>query len=169
MFWANVRRSGKLSLLVGGKWRAPKHLNICGGCLTLVRSVSTEAPSAASAAKQITRITHRESTHRVVEEEAQSKAQKILEYFPGTTNFKKATYATLTAGLAAFLVTSGIYIPNDETLILAAFLIVTRVLYVKLSAPITNLIDSTINVLYLSSFSYNRNRGQSCSPLAEPS
>lgn len=59
---------------------------------------------------------------------------------------KKATFATLTGGLTAFLVTKGIYIPNDETLILVAFLIVARVLYVKLSTPLANLIDSSIKV-----------------------
>ena len=59
---------------------------------------------------------------------------------------RKATYATLTGGLAAFLVSSGVYIPSDETLILAAFLIVTRVLYVKLAIPITKMIDSGIDV-----------------------
>lgn len=81
-----------------------------------------------------------------VEEEAKSKAQQILQYFPGSTNVRKATYATITGGITAFLVSSGIYIPNDETLIVAAFIIVVRVLYVKLSPLITNLIDSGINV-----------------------
>lgn len=87
---------------------------------------------------------------RIVEE-AKSKAQKILEYFPGETKMRKATYATLTGGLTAWLVANGIYIPNEETLIVVAFAIVTRVLYIKLRAPITNLIDSSINVSQLPS------------------
>jgi hypothetical protein len=59
---------------------------------------------------------------------------------------RKATYASLTGGLTAFLVANGIYIPNDETLILIAFIIVTRVLYVKLGTPVANLIDASISV-----------------------
>lgn len=59
---------------------------------------------------------------------------------------RKATYATLTGGLTAFLVANGIYIPNDETLILVSFLIVVRALYVKLGTPVANMIDASINV-----------------------
>jgi hypothetical protein len=69
-----------------------------------------------------------------------------LQLFPGATNLRKATYATVTGGITAFLVANGIYIPNDETLILAAFILVTRVLYVKIGGPLANLIDSSINV-----------------------
>lgn len=65
--------------------------------------------------------------------------------FPGDTNAKKATFATLTGGLMAFLVANNIYIPNDETLILAAFIIVVRTLYVKLGGPIADMIDAAIN------------------------
>lgn len=81
-----------------------------------------------------------------IEEEAQSRAQQILQYFPGSTIVRKAAYATITGGLVAFLVSNGIYIPNDETLILVAFALVVRVLYVKLSPLLTDLIDSGINV-----------------------
>ncbi len=59
---------------------------------------------------------------------------------------RKAAYATITGGLVSFLVANGIYIPNDETLILVAFALVVRVLYVKLSPLLTDLIDSGINV-----------------------
>lgn len=79
--------------------------------------------------------------------EAKSKAQKILEFFPGATPFRKATYATLTGGLTAFLVANGIYIPNDETLILVAFIVTSRFLYLKLATPITKLLDESINVV----------------------
>ncbi len=65
--------------------------------------------------------------------------------FPGDTNAKKAAYATLTGGLMAFLVANNIYIPNDETLILAAFTIVVRTLYVKLSGPLSDMIEAGIN------------------------
>jgi len=95
------------------------------------------SPSAASKPQQITT------------EEAKNRAHQILQYFPGDTLARKATYATLTGGLMAFLVANGIYIPNDETLILAAFVLVARALYVKLASPIAKLIDGNIGATRL--------------------
>lgn len=82
---------------------------------------------------------------QISREEAQGRAHQILQYFPGNTLARKATYATIVSGLTAFLVANGIYIPNDETLILAAFVIVSRFLYVKLSAPVAALLDGAID------------------------
>ncbi len=81
-----------------------------------------------------------------LEEEAQSKAKAILEMFPGDTLFKKSAYATLTGGLVSFLVSKGIYVPNEETLILVAFLIMSRLAYVKLAGPIGTLFETYITV-----------------------
>lgn len=66
--------------------------------------------------------------------------------FPGETLFKKSAYATLFGGAMSFLVSKGIYIPNEETLILVAFLIMSRLAYVKLADPIGSLFQSYINV-----------------------
>lgn len=82
---------------------------------------------------------------KISQEEARGRAQQILQYFPGSTLARKATYATITSGLTAFFVANGIYIPNDETLILVAFIIVSRVLYVKLGTPVAALIDGAID------------------------
>lgn len=60
--------------------------------------------------------------------------------------FKKTTYATLGSGVAAFLISKGIYIPNEETLVLVAFIIVVRGLFVKLSGPVTAYLDAEFNV-----------------------
>jgi len=65
---------------------------------------------------------------------------------PGENNFKKALYSALGGGATAGLIASNIYIPNEETLILIAFLIMSRLAYVKLSAPISSLFDSYVQV-----------------------
>lgn len=97
---------------------------------------SSSNPSAHAAAPE---------PQQISQEEARGRAQQILQYFPGNTLARKATYATITSGLTAFLVANGIYIPNDETLILVAFIIVSRVLYVKLGAPVAALLDGAID------------------------
>lgn len=66
--------------------------------------------------------------------------------FPGDSMFKKSAYATLFGGAMSFLVAKGIYIPNEETLILVAFMIMSRLAYVKLADPIGSLFESYINV-----------------------
>lgn len=65
---------------------------------------------------------------------------------PGDTAFSKTAYATIGTGLGAFLIAKGIYIPNDETLVLAAFAITIRALYTKLSGPVSEYLENSINV-----------------------
>lgn len=65
---------------------------------------------------------------------------------PGNSLLKKSAYTTLGGALTAALVASGIYIPNEETLILVAFLIMARLGYVKLATPIGSLFQSYIDV-----------------------
>lgn len=65
---------------------------------------------------------------------------------PGDTAFTKTAYATIGTGLGAFLIAKGIYIPNDETLVLAAFAITIRALYTKLSGPVSEYLENSINV-----------------------
>lgn len=66
---------------------------------------------------------------------------------PGDSLTKKSAYATLGGGLTAFLVSQGIYIPNEETLILVAFLIMARLAYVKLASPIGSMLQDYITEL----------------------
>lgn len=65
---------------------------------------------------------------------------------PGDTAFTKTAYATIGTGLGAFLISKGIYIPNDETLVLIAFAITMRALYNKLSGPVSEYLENSINV-----------------------
>lgn len=82
----------------------------------------------------------------MLEEQARGKAQALLEMLPGDSLFKKSAFATVSGGLTAFLVSQGIYVPNEETLILVAFLIMARLAYVKLASPIGSLFESYITV-----------------------
>lgn len=77
-----------------------------------------------------------------------SKKSLFLEMLPGENNFKKALYSVLGGGATAGLIASDIYIPNEETLILIAFLIMSRLAYVKLSAPISSLFESYVQVKF---------------------
>lgn len=65
---------------------------------------------------------------------------------PGETAFSKTAYATIGTGLGAFLIAKGIYIPNDETLVLLAFAITVRALYTKLSGPVSEYLENSIKV-----------------------
>ena len=77
--------------------------------------------------------------------EVQSRAQGLLAMLPGETAFSKTAYATIGAGLGAFLISKGIYVPNDETLVLVAFAITIRALYNKLSGPVSEYLENSIN------------------------
>ena len=79
-------------------------------------------------------------------EEANSRAKSLLALLPGDTAFTKTAYATIGTGLGAFLISKGIYIPNDETLVLAAFALTIRALYTKLSGPVSEYLEKSINV-----------------------
>ena len=82
----------------------------------------------------------------ITKEEANSRAKSLLAMLPGDTAFTKTAYATIGTGLGAFLIAKGIYIPNDETLVLAAFAITIRALYTKLSGPVSEYLENSINV-----------------------
>lgn len=82
----------------------------------------------------------------ISKEEANSRAKSLLAMLPGDTAFTKTAYATIGTGLGAFLIAKGIYIPNDETLVLAAFAITIRALYTKLSGPVSEYLENSINV-----------------------
>lgn len=82
----------------------------------------------------------------ITKEEANSRAKSLLAMLPGDTAFSKTAYATIGTGLGAFLIAKGIYIPNDETLVLAAFAITIRALYTKLSGPVSEYLENSISV-----------------------
>lgn len=78
--------------------------------------------------------------------QAASRAQALIDLLPGSTALTKTAYATIGTGLGAFLITKGIYIPNDETLVLVAFAFTIRALYNKLSGPLSSYLESSITV-----------------------
>jgi hypothetical protein len=79
--------------------------------------------------------------------QAASRAQALIDLLPGSTALTKTAYATIGTGLAAFLITKGIYVPNDETLVLIAFALTTRTLYTKLSGPLSSYLETSITVI----------------------
>ena len=78
--------------------------------------------------------------------QAASRAQALIDLLPGSTVLTKTAYATIGTGLGAFLITKGIYVPNDETLVLIAFALTIRTLYTKLSGPLSSYLESSITV-----------------------
>lgn len=79
--------------------------------------------------------------------QAASRAQAIIDLLPGSTAFSKTAYATIGTGLGAFLISKGIYVPNDETLVLIAFALTIRTLYNKLSGPLSSYLEASIAVI----------------------
>lgn len=102
-----------------------------------------------STANSKTNETSSSTSTPITKEEANSRAKSLLAMLPGDTAFSKTAYATIGTGLGAFLIAKGIYIPNDETLVLAAFAITIRALYNKLSGPVSEYLENSINVKYL--------------------
>lgn len=100
----------------------------------------------AKSATTTTSDTPNQQPPQITKAEAKSRAQNLLAILPGETAFTKTAYATIGTGLGAFLISKGIYIPNDETLVLVAFAITIRALYNKLSGPISEYLEASINV-----------------------
>ena len=76
--------------------------------------------------------------------------------------FSKTAYATLGTGLSAFLVSQGIYIPNEETLVLVAFVITVRALYNKLAGPMSDFLDASVQVKHLCKVTFFDDAHQFC-------
>merc|ERR1711964_971015 len=74
----------------------------------------------------------------------EAKATSIIDSLPGNSLISKATWGTLGAGLTAFGVSNELYVANDETVILAGFLIFATLLGRSVAKPYTNWADSTI-------------------------
>merc|ERR1712183_442201 len=74
----------------------------------------------------------------------EAKATSIIDSLPGNSLISKTTWVTLGAGLTAFGVSNELYVANDETVILAGFLIFATLLGRSVAKPYTNWADSTI-------------------------
>ena len=82
-----------------------------------------------------------------VDQKTSSKISLLLDMIPGETKFKKSVYFTTTAAVMTYLTETGIYIVNHETLVLVAFYLAMRLLYVKLGGPIGEYLQASIDVL----------------------
>jgi DNA gyrase/topoisomerase IV subunit A len=66
---------------------------------------------------------------------------------PGTTNLQRIAYTGGVTSIFAAAVQTNLYIPTEETFMVASFVIVVRALYVLLRKPITEWTDTEYNRL----------------------
>jgi F-type H+-transporting ATPase subunit b len=76
--------------------------------------------------------------------QTQSKLRALINLIPGESAIGKLGYTAVGGGLATFLISQELYIPNDETLVLVAFALATRALYTRLSGPLSAYLDTSI-------------------------
>ncbi|KAI3629001.1 hypothetical protein CBS9595_000073 [Malassezia furfur] len=74
-----------------------------------------------------------------------AKAASLLDALPGNSLVSKTTWVTLGAGLTAFTVSNELYVANDESVILAAFLIFATFVGRATAKPYTEWANSTID------------------------
>lgn len=82
----------------------------------------------------------------IAEPTPEAKAASILDALPGNSLISKTTWVTLGAGLTAFTVSNELYVANDETVILAAFLIFATFVGRATAKPYTDWANATIEV-----------------------
>lgn len=95
--------------------------------------------------------TRRVGTHEAchansAEPSPEAKASSIIDALPGNSLISKTTWVTLGAGMTAFAVSNELYVANDETVIMAGFLIFATLIGRAVSKPYTEWADSTIEV-----------------------
>ncbi|KAK0549979.1 atp4 subunit B of the stator stalk of mitochondrial F1F0 ATP synthase [Tilletia horrida] len=74
----------------------------------------------------------------------ESRASALLDVLPGNSLVSKTGWVTLGTGLSAVAISNELYVVNEETVILAGFLIFATLLGRSLSAPYTEWADSQI-------------------------
>ena len=89
---------------------------------------------------------YRLTTLTLLEPSPEAKASSIIDSLPGNSLISKTTWVTLGAGLTAFGVSNELYVANDETVILAGFLIFATLLGRSVSTPYRDWADATIAV-----------------------
>ena len=82
-----------------------------------------------------------------VDKKTSSKINLLLDMIPGETKIRKSICFTTTAAIVTYLIKSGIYIVNHETLVLIAFYLAMRWLYLKVGPPIGEYLQASIDVL----------------------
>ncbi|AYO44383.1 ATP synthase subunit 4, mitochondrial [Malassezia restricta CBS 7877] len=112
----------------------------------LSASVPRQAVMPASMMTSTPRVFRHECSTRFYSDKPtpEAKATSIIDSLPGNSLISKTTWVTLGAGLTAFGVSNELYVANDETVILAGFLIFATLLGRSVAKPYTNWADSTI-------------------------
>ena len=87
----------------------------------------------------------------IAEPTPDAKAASLLDALPGNSLVSKTTWVTLGAGLTAFTVSNELYVANDESVILAAFLIFATFVGRATAKPYTEWANSTIDVRHMHS------------------
>ncbi|WFD41309.1 atp4 subunit B of the stator stalk of mitochondrial F1F0 ATP synthase [Malassezia japonica] len=75
----------------------------------------------------------------------EAKASSLIDALPGNSLVSKTTWVTLGAGLTAFTVSNELYVANDETVILAGFLIFATLVGRSVVQPYQDWANSTID------------------------
>ncbi|KAF9584707.1 atp4 subunit B of the stator stalk of mitochondrial F1F0 ATP synthase, partial [Lunasporangiospora selenospora] len=75
----------------------------------------------------------------------ESKAQSIIDALPGNSLVTKTGYVTALAGAAAYFISKEIYVFNEETLVLLAFLVTFGGIVKNAREPFNEWADSHIN------------------------
>lgn len=81
-----------------------------------------------------------------VDKRTSSKITLLLDLIPGESKIRKSIFFTATAAIATYLIKSGIYIVNHETLVLIAFYLAMRLLYLKVGPPLGEYLQASIDV-----------------------
>ncbi|WFC96563.1 atp4 subunit B of the stator stalk of mitochondrial F1F0 ATP synthase [Malassezia brasiliensis] len=81
----------------------------------------------------------------IAEPTPDAKAASLLDALPGNSLISKTTWVTLGAGLTAFTVSNELYVANDESVLLAAFLIFATFIGRATAKPYTDWANSTID------------------------
>ena len=80
----------------------------------------------------------------LTEQQAQEKANMLIQMLPGKGLFQKTSFATIGGSLVAIAIANNIYIPNEETPLFVAFILFIRFLQVKLGPMISDYAEKGI-------------------------
>ncbi|WFD30529.1 atp4 subunit B of the stator stalk of mitochondrial F1F0 ATP synthase [Malassezia sp. CBS 17886] len=89
-------------------------------------------------------MVYRVATRSAQEPSPDVKAASLIDALPGNSFISKTMYVTMGAGLTAFTVSKELYVANDETVILAGFLIFATIVARTASKPYVDWADATI-------------------------
>ncbi|WFD26578.1 atp4 subunit B of the stator stalk of mitochondrial F1F0 ATP synthase [Malassezia nana] len=89
-------------------------------------------------------MVYRIATRSAQEPTPEAKAASIIDALPGNSLVSKTTWVTIGAGLTAFAVSNELYVANDETVILAGFLVFATLIGRTVSKPYANWANSYI-------------------------